>query len=102
MAAFTAALIGLALAGGLAAGTQLGKKNDGTPQPDQKLGGPQPTPPVAPPSLALTNAAASTAAAQAAQKQRKKALSAGTLTNGAGSTQTPAAPMLQPRTLLGY
>lgn len=106
MAAFTAALIGLALAGGLTAGKKLGAKqaNDANAQAqtDTTLGGPGPKPPTAPPSLALTNAAATSQANAASSKQRKKALSAGTLTNGPTSTQTPATPKLQPRTLLGY
>lgn len=106
MAAFTTmALIGLAAASGIYAGSKLankGAKNDGGESPHGSIGGPGPTPPTAPPSLALTNSAATATAANAGTKQRKKALAAGTLTNGPGSSQTPAKAKLQPKTLLGY
>lgn len=105
MAAFTTlALLGLAAGGGLFAGAQIAKaKNQGTPAPEQALGGPGPVTPTPPPSLALTNAAATSAASTAANRQRKKALGGDTLATGQQkSTQPAAGAMLQPRTLLGY
>lgn len=105
MAAFTAALIGLALAGGLTAGKKLASRGQGdasnpSTSPHATLGGGD-TPPAAPPSLALTGSNAADAASTAAARQRKKAgagnLLSGPLVNQAGTAAAPA-----PKTLLGY
>lgn len=106
MAAFTAALIGLALAGGLTAGKKLASRGQGddasnpSTSPHATLGGGD-TPPAAPPSLALTGSNAATDAANVAARQRKKAgagnLLSGPLVNQPGTAASPA-----PKTLLGY
>lgn len=107
MAAFTAALIGLALAGGLTAGKKLAGRSQSTDDPNDRsksphatLGGGD-TPPTPPPSLALTSGNAAQAAGTAAARQRKKAgtgnLLSGPLVNQPGRAAAP-----QPKTLLGY
>lgn len=105
MAAFTAlALLGLGLAGGMAA-SKLGKNPDestSTGRPHAALGDQPAQPPTAPPSLAITNSAASLAATGAAAKQRKRAAAGSSLAGGKVSANAPAAPKLQPLTLLGY
>jgi len=105
MAAFTAALIGLALAGGLAGGKALASKgqDDGASSgrsPHATLGGGD-TPPAAPPSLALTGSNAAVSASNAAARQRKKA-GAGNLLNGPIVNQAGTAAAPAPKTLLGY
>lgn len=108
MAAFTAALIGLALAGGLATGTKLGQRKavgDQAPDtghgPHATLGGAGDTPPAAPPSLALSGSNASVSASNAAARQRKRAAGA-TLLNGPMLKNPAAAAKSQPASLLGY
>lgn len=105
MAAFTALALGLGLLGGSLLG-KAGKSNPDettmTGKPHATLGDKPAEPPVAPPSLAITNSAASLAASAAGAKQRKRAAAGSSLSGGKVSTQTPATPKLQPLTLLGY
>lgn len=108
MAAFTAlALLGLGLAGGIAADKVANRNKNPdestmTGSPHATLGQQPAGPPTAPPSLAITNSAASLAAISAGNKQRKRAAAGSSLAGGKVSTNTAATPKLQPLTLLGY
>lgn len=102
MAAFTAALIGLALAGGLAAGKKLGEhqavgdqSQDSSSKPG--LAG---QPPAPPPSLALVGGDNAAKARAAGQRTRKKA--AGSLLDTPILAHPAGAQKNQPKTLLGY
>lgn len=113
MAAFTTlALLGLAAAGGLGAGTAIARKKAGDTGDDvasRTVGGPHAnagpttpaTPPAAPTPLAQTASAAALAGSVAANRQRKRAGAGATLLSEP-TTNTKAAPKLKPLTLLGY
>lgn len=112
MAAFTTlALLGLAAAGGITAGSALARKKAGDQGDDvasRTIGGPHANagappaqPPTAPPALAQTASAAALAGSVAANRQRKRA-GAGASLLSEPTTNTKAAPKLQPLTLLGY
>lgn len=109
MAAFTTlALLGLGLAGGMAAKSIADKASadgtgDASKSPHAQLGDAQTAaPPLAPPSLALTSGQAALNASAAAARQRKKAGPGADLLNGPTLSQPAAKSAGSPATLLGY
>lgn len=104
MAAFTSlALLGLGLAGGLAASKL---KKPALATDTVTAPGPTPTPApatvVSPPSVIATESAAQAAARMASQRQRRRAAPGGMPSPSAGLGAPVASPSLQPRTLVGY
>jgi hypothetical protein len=89
MPALTAALIGLALAGGVAGGTALAKANAPNPNSGQPTTAPPSTSLIqGPPTANSAGSSASLAATAAADRQKKRAAAGDTLLTGSAGTSS--------------